>query len=335
MAATIGSLEVALVANSAAFVAGTQRARNELRSFAAQSNTALASMDRAFTRTSSSAATLLARYARWGIIVSTINRAMHTAAQTNTDAAKSLAALDRAWTDWSQNAATVLVPVLNVTAKILSNVAAINQQLLAGNAGGAWRAFAEATSVSPTPELTARMQRLGVIPQNAMPRTGGIPFASAGNIPDSVAVTPMQRSALGDIMAGDDAINAGLRDFTAGYDPGVKAQIAEQTAIRNQSHQNRLDAANRAYEAEQEALDEYGAQLKDFHDRAGQAWDDYYLRQAEMAQESLDASKAALLDLGTAAVQAFMRGGDAIGYFLEQLALEASKLSCAISACRR
>lgn len=318
--ATIGALDVPLTLNTAAFTAGTARARADLRSFQTQTNTALATMDRAFTRTSASAATLLARYARWGIILGTLNRAMRTAAETNTDAARSMAALQRAWDAWAQNAATVLTPVLNVTARILSNVAAINQQLLEGNASGAWRTFSEATSVAPTPELTERMRRIGVIPSNAEPRTGGIPFMSAMNIPDSIAVTPARTSALADLTAGDAMINAGLRSFTSTYDTGIQARLAAERAERGRLYQEGRALQDQASRAQQEALDEQAAAIADFHDRANAAWDDYWQRQAEAAQASADAAKAALMDFGSAAVMAFMRGGDAIGYFLDQLA---------------
>lgn len=236
---------------------------------------------------------LIGRYTAWTVIVATLTKAMAEASKTNDDAAKATAELNRAWNAWTEVAAIALSPVLEATGKLLTNIAGITKELTSGNARSAWRRFAEMTSVQITDPNDPR-QSIARALGAQQPRTSGIPLASAGNIPDSIAVTP---SKLGAHATNDEVSEAAKR---AKEKADIEKQIA-QDAFNTQQHFLELEAAAVAkaveieteirqhyFDAQQAQWETEAAELADFHERSAKAWDDYYERLAESTETSGD-----------------------------------------------
>lgn len=317
MSQTIGALDIAITANTAAFVAGTQRARNELRSFSAQTNTALAGIDRGVTRSSAMMGTLINRYLRWTIVIGIGVTLMRNVAKQHDETGKNAqAAIDnmaRAWNNLQNEAAPALTWLTNRLADVVSLTAQATQGI--ANLFDAERMTERGSAPSgglTVQELNRRRFGGGPVIQHRDQ------FVRSYGFPDTIAVTPAAPTpGIAAIMAGDATVNAGLREFTGDFGRETGASIA---AAHKQIAAERSAASMTAAHNAIAALEEEKRGIIEFTAEAGRRWDDYYQRQAEMAQENLDAQKAALTDIRVAAVSAFMEGGDAVGYFLKQLA---------------
>jgi len=240
---------------------------------------------------------LIRRYTAWGIVIGTLDRAMQTAAKTNQDAAAATAELNRAWTAFAESAAIVLSPALSASAKLLKTIADINKELTAGNVSGAWKRFQQFTSVVPSAAQLEHFQRMGMVsPTGPAARAAGIPFAPP---PDKIPITGSQVGAHATNAQIEDAARAAKEK--ADIEKGIiqdafntKQHFLEQEveAIKNAA-QIEADIRQHYFDVQQSLWETEADELADFHARAQAAWDSYYERQAEMAEDSTDARLSA------------------------------------------
>lgn len=319
MAETIERLVATLEADIRGFTKGMEQAQRQFDARASaierRQSAMMGRLNRSFEAPQLNS--LINRYLRWGIIIGTLSRAMRDQAKTDTEAARAMAELERAWNAWAAIAADVLSPLLSMTGKLLQNIAAITRELLNANASGAWRKFAEATSVNTANMTEAQrrgFERMGLLKPGEQIRTGGIPFASAGNIPESVAVTPGKAAAFPTndrLRAAEDALEAAIE-----YGERLAREDRERTAERIRLENEYWDEALRL------ALD-YGDQLAEEDRRRvaerieddNRARQDMQQRMQELADLEADKIAGRIASIGDAFEYVARAAGDGADAF--------------------
>jgi hypothetical protein len=209
--------------------------RRRLEDGAQSSNVFTGSLE----RSGESIGRLIGRYASWAIIIGTVTRAWREAAENNTEIARANAELQRSWQEMASSASTALTPLVGLTADILSNVAGIFKEVNDRDWAGAWRKFQEGVSVD-NPQVRE------LLAQQRTTRSSGVTIPISpppGTFPDSITVTPAQRSGLADIMAGDPVLAEGFQ-VQAGWLDAFSKTRAEAQAWKDKMVQAGRDAAN-------------------------------------------------------------------------------------------